>query len=131
MKSLFTVVAVLVTVDVNQPKPLPSAANGSFCSSSKFGRASSFFGCAGVLPNPAYLPPWLGGRLSGLEALAAPKPSKYLSSTLTLPPLVLGGLCGLPALLLLLFAVPLSGVPDLEVGVFGLLTIEGLLSPGT
>lgn len=108
MKSLFTVVAVLVTVDENQPKPLVSAASGSFCRSSSLGKPSSFFGM-GVLPKPAYLPPSLGGRSSGRAALAAPRLSKYLASTLALPPAPPPGLCDRLAP-----AVPLSGVDDLE-----------------
>lgn len=85
MKSLFTVVAVLVTVDENQPKPWVSADNGSFCRSSSLGKPCPFFGM-GVLPKPAYLPPSLGGKDSGRAALAAPRLSKYRSSTLALPP---------------------------------------------
>jgi len=63
IKSLLTVLAVFVTVDVNQPKPLLSAATGSFCSSSSPGRAAASLllpaaaAGAGVFPNPAYLPP--------------------------------------------------------------------------
>ena len=40
----------------------------------------------GALPNPAYLPPCEGGRSAERLALAAPRPAKYLSSTLALPP---------------------------------------------
>ena len=57
-----TVFAVRVTVDVNQPKPLLSAAIGSLCISSKLGGPWPAGPAAGVLPKPLYLPPWLGGR---------------------------------------------------------------------
>lgn len=39
-----------------------------------------------MLPKPAYLPPCEGGRSAERFALAAPRPAKYLSSTLALPP---------------------------------------------
>lgn len=39
-----------------------------------------------MLPKPAYLPPCEGWRSSGRLALAAPRPAKYLSSTLALAP---------------------------------------------
>lgn len=128
IKSLFTLVAVLVTVDENHPKPLVKAANGSFCSSSNLGRPSSCFAGAGVFPNPAYLPPWLGGRSSGLAAFAFPRPSKYLSSTLVFPTVGPPGLSDL-----LPPAVPLSGVADLGAAAAALFVgaAAGFLSPGT
>jgi hypothetical protein len=82
-----TCFAVFPTVVVNHPKPLLNAATGSFWRSSKPGKVGSLFGCStGWLPKPAYLPPWEGGRSSGRLAFAAPRPAKYLSSTLALEP---------------------------------------------
>lgn len=103
-----TFLAVLVTVDVNQPKPLVSAATGSRCTSSRLGsppwpaRAG-----AGVLLKPPYRPPWLGGTSSGRAALSAPSRAKYLSSTSALPPPPPPH----PPGLWLRLAAPLSGVP--------------------
>lgn len=129
MKSLFTVLAVLVTVVENHPNPLVSAAIGSFCRSSSLGSPSSFLGM-GVLPNPAYLPPSLGARPSGLAALAAPRLSKYLASTLALPAGLPEGLSDLGAL-----AVPLRGVLEREPPAAELFDVAGagvdFLSPGT
>lgn len=54
-----TVLAVLVTVDVNHPNPFVIAATESFCHSSNGTPPSPPppAAGAGVLPNPAYLPP--------------------------------------------------------------------------
>lgn len=124
-----TVLAVLPTVLVNQPKPLVSACSGSFCKSSKPGSAAPpalFGGSIGLLPKPAYFPPCEGGRSAGLDAFAAPNPAKYLSSTFALPPGPLLGLSVRP-----LIGVPLLLPVELSGALLKFVETLSFFSPGT